>query len=256
MPHITGPDIGGGTKIGWNGLFLAAALAFLAGIVFATREDYREYLPLFLTGTWNTVVITASSLVVATVFASMTAVGTASPWQPIRWASYTYIELFRGTSLIVQLFWLYFSLPALGIHLPAVAVAIMGLGLNSGAYGAEFIRSACSAIPRQQFEAARVLGLDHASTLIFVIVPQVIVRLIPPWSTLSIQTLKGSALISLITIQDLTFFARMTNDRTMDSFRIYFIVMIIYFSIAMVISLSLALVENKFDKGGMQRKIR
>ncbi len=103
------------------------------------------------------------------------------PW-PLRWLAVAYIEVFRGTSALVQLFWLFFVLPHFGITLAPLNVAILTLGLNVGAYGAEVVRGAVSAVPRGQWEATVALNLTRMQALRRVVLPQAVVSMIPPWA--------------------------------------------------------------------------
>lgn len=115
------------------------------------------------------------------------------------------MEVFRGTSALVQLFWFYFVLPMFGMKLPALLVGIVVLGANAGAYGAEVVRGAILAVPAGQREAAVALNLTRARTIWRIILPQAVPAMLPPTGNLLIELLKNTALVSLITITDLTF---------------------------------------------------
>ena len=131
--------------------------------------------------------------------------GRASAHAALRLPCAAYIEFFRGTSLIVQLFWLYFVLPPLGVRLEAMTAAILGITLNYGAYGAEIVRGALGSVPQGQVQAARALGLSPWQVLRHVVAPQAMTIFVRPWGNLMIQLLKATSLVSLITIADLTF---------------------------------------------------
>src|SRR5262249_20686978 len=138
-----------------------------------------------------------------------------------RTVALVYVELFRGTSLVVQLFWLYYALPLVGISFDPITTGIAGLALNTGAYGSEIVRGALLAIPPQQHEAARALNFSHLHTLLHITMPQAIVEMMPAFGNLAIQNLKDTALVSLISIADLTFQAQSLRNITLDSARIY-----------------------------------
>src|SRR3546814_14619974 len=131
--------------------------------------------------------------------------------RPLRWLAISYIELFRGTSALVQLFWLFFVLPHFGLTLPPLTVAVVALGLNVGAYGAEVVRGAIDAVPRGQWEATIALNMSRIEALRKVILPQAVVALIPPWGNLFIDLLKPHPLAPLIPTGYLTFRAHPTN---------------------------------------------
>src|SRR3546814_7894014 len=95
-----------------------------------------------------------------------------------------YIELFRVTSALVQLFWLFFVLPEFGIRLSEMTVAVLGLGLNVGAYGAEVVRGAIQAVPKGQWEAATALNMSYPLAMRRIILPQAVVAMLPPWGNL------------------------------------------------------------------------
>src|SRR5689334_1653604 len=129
-------------------------LAFIAAIVATSYAGFRDFLPILLAGTLVTIEITAMSAVVAVACAIAAGLGKAYGALPLRWLAVAYIETFRGTSALVQLFWIFFVLPYFGISLTPMTAGVVGLGLNLGAYGAEVVRGAVQAVPRGQWEAA------------------------------------------------------------------------------------------------------
>jgi polar amino acid transport system permease protein len=166
----------------------------------------------------------------------------------IRWPCVAYIEFFRGTSLIVQLFWLYFVLPALGIRLEAMTVAILGIALNYGSYGSEVVRGAIESVPRGQVLAARALGLTPLQVLRSVVLPQAMTIFVRPWGNLMIQLLKATSLVSLITIADLTYRAYQMHQLTMRTFPIFGTVLLVYFAMAQVIAFATTQVDRHFGR--------
>ena len=160
-----------------------------------------------------------------------------------------YVEFFRGTSLLIQLFWLFFCLPLIGITLTPMTVAIVGLGLNVGAYGAEVVRGAVQAVARGQYEAATALNMSPSVTMRQVILPQALVAMLPPFGNLLIELLKGTALVSLITITDLTFRGAQLNVVTLRSMEIWGLVLIIYFVLAQILNLFVRYMEQRLSVG-------
>jgi polar amino acid transport system permease protein len=173
------------------------------------------------------------------------------PW-PLRWLAIVYIEIFRGTSALVQLFWLFFVLPHFGVTLAPLTVAILTLGLNVGAYGAEVVRGAVSAVPRGQWEATLALNFTRIQTLRRIVLPQALVAMIPPWGNLFIELLKATALVSLITISDLAFKAQEMNATTYRTVEIFSVVLVIYFALAVLITIGMQQLE-RFAARGLAR---
>lgn len=202
-----------------------------------------------LDGALVTVQITAMASVLAIICAAIAGLARLSRFRPVRMIAVTYVEFFRGTSALVQLFWLFFVLPAFGINLPPMVVAVIGLGLHIGAYGAEIVRSAVTAVPRGQREAAIALNMSPMLTMRRVILPQAAIAMLPPFNNLSIELLKATSLVSLITITDLTFKANVLNMATLRTAEIYTAVLVMYFVISMAITLTFRMVERRLSVG-------
>ena len=135
-----------------------------------------ELLPLLLEGAWVTVQVTFFGSLLAVALAIVAALGRLAPWPAVRWLAIGYIELFRGTSLLVQLFWLFFvlPLPPFNLELGAYTVAILGLGLHIGAYGAEVMRGAIGSVPKGQYEAALALNMTPFTRFRRIILPSIV----------------------------------------------------------------------------------
>jgi len=178
---------------------------------------------------------------------------TSAPW-PFKAVAVGYIEIFRGTSLLVQLFWLFYALPLLGVRFTPIFTGVLGLSLNIGAYGAEVVRGAVLAVPREQLEAAKALNLTPARTLRRIVLPQALVEMMPPFGNLAIQNLKDTALVSMITIGDLTFQAQQLRNMTLDSVPIYTLSLLLYFAMALVLMAFMRWLEHRVRHGGMVRR--
>lgn len=208
-----------------------------------------EFLPLLFDGMLITVTVTLQAAVLAVAVALIAGLGRLSSFAPLRWLAVTYVELFRGTSLLVQLFWLFYVLPHFGLTLPPLSVAVLALALNAGAYGAEIVRSAIQAVARGQYEAATALNMTRYQTMRQVILPQALVAMIPPFGNLFIELLKGTALVSLITITELAFRGAQLNVLTLRTMEIFSIVLVIYFLMAMVITAFMRGLERRLGAG-------
>ena len=147
-------------------------------------------------------------------------------------AATVYIEIFRGTSLLVQLFWIFFVLPLFGLTLDKFTAGFLAVGMNLGAYGAEVVRGAIQAVPRGQYEAALALNLSPARRMQRIILPQALLIMLPPWGNLFIELLKGTALVALISVADLMFQAKQINGYTFLSMEAFGSALVIYYVMA------------------------
>ncbi len=213
-----------------------------------------EYLRPLLQGAWVTIELTVFSTILGAICAFAFGIGKLSPNWAIKGFSIVYIEIFRGTSLLVQLFWLYFALPiagdAIGINLrlPPVAAGVLALGLNIGAYGAEVVRGAIQAVRPAQYEAARALNFTPRQALWRIALPQAIPEMMPSFGNLAVQNLKDTALASLISLGDLAFRAEQIRNFTQDSTTVYTIILLMYFGMALVLTAIMRLLERSVGR--------
>jgi polar amino acid transport system permease protein len=150
----------------------------------------------------------------------------------LRGTAITYIEIFRGTSLVVQLYWIFFVLPLFGLTIEKFTAGFLAVGMNIGAYGAELVRGGILSVPKGQWEAALALNMKPAQRMRRIILPQALVNMLPPWGNLMIELLKGTALVSLISVADLMFEARQINATTFLSAQIFGTALILYYLLA------------------------
>ncbi len=140
-----------------------------------------------------------------------------------------YIEIFRGTSLLVQLYWIFFVLPLFGLTLEKFTAGFIAVGMNLGAYGAELVRGGILSVPKGQWEAATALSMSPSQRMKRIIFPQAFLNMLPPWGNLLIELLKGTALVALISVADLMFVARKINGTTYLSAQVFSAALIIYY---------------------------
>lgn len=219
--------------------------------------SFTQYLGPLLDGVRVTAEVAVCAMAVSLVVALIVGLGRLSPRRPVRWLSSIYIEFFRGTSVLVQMFWIFFALPAFGVTLTPFTAGVVALGLNVGAYGGELVRGAVQAVPRGQVEAAIALNMSPTLRMRRVILPQAVVGLLPPLGNLMIELLKGTALVSLITLNDLTFQAQVLRSRTGATVTIFVLVLIFYFLMSGVITLVVRALERRVSRGldiGRQRR--
>lgn len=154
------------------------------------------------------------SLALATVLALVFGLMLLSSNPAVKGVAVVYVEFFRGTSLLVQLFWLFFVLPLFGITLEPFLTGFLAVGLNIGAYGAQLVQGAIRSVPRGQWEAAYALSMSPAKRMRRIIIPQALVIMLPAWGNLVIELLKSTALVALIAVPDLMFEAKQMNSST------------------------------------------
>lgn len=203
-----------------------------------------------LQGTWVTIQILVGASAVAIAVGLVVGLARVAPAWPLKWLAIAYIEFFRGTSLLVQLFWWFFVLPQFGIFLPALVVGIVGIGMNVGGYGAEVVRGAIQAVPKGQYEAATALNMSARVRMRRVILPQAFRSMLPPWGNLLIELLKGTSLVSLITIHDLTFMGNQLNVTLFRTIEIFSLVLVLYFILArFAITPAVRWLERRVSRG-------
>jgi polar amino acid transport system permease protein len=193
--------------------------------------------------------VTALAYVVAVIISFVAGLAKMAPWLPIRFLATLYVEVFRGTSAIVQVYFFFFVLPLVGFTLPALAAGVAALGLNFGAYGAEIVRAGIQGVDPGQREAAVSLNMSPVLTMRRVILPQAVVAMLPPFGNMIVEVLKATSLVSLITLGELTFRAQELNEVTADPIVIYSLVLLLYFIMAYPLTRVVRLVERRVTRG-------
>ncbi len=228
---------------------VTALLAFTAGLIVASFAGFREFLPGLLRGSLMTIQITFFGCALAVVMGVIAAMAKMYGRGPVRWVAVSYIEVFRGTSALVQLFWIFYVMPHFGINVSAFGAAVIALGLNVGAYGAEVVRGAINSVPRGQWEAAIALNMHPVTRMRRIIFPQAFLAMIPPWGNLFIELLKATALVSFISITELTFRAKQMNQTTLRTVEIFSLALVMYFIISLFITFFMRGLERRAARG-------
>lgn len=194
-----------------------------------------------------TLTVTVYSLLVAFVLAFLAGFGRLAKVRWIRMGTAVYVEVFRGTSLLVQLFWMYFALPMLlDVRVSAMAAAVIALGLNYGAYGSEVVRSSVLAVPKGQTEAGIALNMTYWQRMSRVILPQAWRMMLPAFGNLQIELLKGTSLVFMITLADVTYRGMILRSSEMSHQPAIFAwMLLIYFVIALPFTLLVRLFERR-----------
>lgn len=207
-------------------------------------EELQQLLTPLMRGTWVTIQLALASTVFGGILSFAAGIGKLSSNPMVKALSIAYIEVFRGTSLLVQMFWLYFALPLVGMRLDPTTAGILALSLNIGAYGAEVVRGALQAVPVGQYEAAVALNFTPRYTLWHISMPQALVEMMPPFGNLVVQNLKDTALVSLISLSDLTFRAQNVRNLTLESIPVFTATLLIYFALALVLMATMRRLEG------------
>ncbi|OQM76408.1 ectoine/hydroxyectoine ABC transporter permease subunit EhuC [Manganibacter manganicus] len=210
---------------------------------------WAGYIELILEGAVVTIKLTLMGSVLALVVAFIAGLGRLSRFFAVRALATAYIEFFRGTSIFVQLFWVYFVLPLFGITLTPLQAGVLGLGLNVGAYAAEVVRGAVQSIGKEQYEACTALNLGRWQGMRHVILPQAFLVMLPTFGNNAIELLKATSIVSLISLADLTFQAQVVRSQTGNTMVPFTTILVIYFALAMLITWGIRRLERRLSRG-------
>ncbi|WP_448952439.1 ectoine/hydroxyectoine ABC transporter permease subunit EhuC [Labrys neptuniae] len=208
-----------------------------------------SYLPALGRGALITAEITLASLAIGAFLAFLAGIVRVEGGRILSIIALCYTELFRGTSLLVQLFWFYYALPLVGFSFSPISTGILVLSMHVGAYGSEIVRAGLKSVPQQQHEAARALNFGPVHKLLHITLPQAIVEMMPAFGNLAIETLKLSSLVSFVSIADMTFRAQTLRNLTQDSATIYTLTLVGYFLMSLVIMLAMRFLERLVRRG-------
>jgi polar amino acid transport system permease protein/cystine transport system permease protein len=220
-------------------------------VTFWTRlvEVGPHFLPVLLAGFWISLQVALGAFLVALAGGLVLALLAASPLRPLRVAGWAYIELMRGTPALTQLFIIYFGLADLGLGMPPMAAAIVGLGMNGSAYLSQVYRAGLEAVDRGQQEAALSLGMVPAVVLQDVVLPQAVRIMVPPFCNYAIQLLKDTSLVSAVAAPEIMFRARNLVMETYLSMHVYLLVAAIYLAASIPLARLAARLERHLGRG-------
>lgn len=190
----------------------------------------------FMEAAWLVLLITVATIVLSWVFGLLAVLGKRSDFVILRGIASFYVWFIRGTPALIQVFIIYFGLPQLGINPSPFLAGVIALGLNSGAYVAEIIRSGLLAIPTGQFESSQALGMSHPETMVRIVLPQVFRIILPPLTNEAIAALKNTSLLSTITVVDLTLYAQTIISTTFRPFQFFIATAVIYLVLTTILT--------------------
>ncbi len=205
--------------------------------------------PELLAAAGVTLRVSAISFVLALIIGTVTGVIRSRAGGRLAFPIAAYVEFFRGTPLLVQLFFIYYGLPQIGITMDAWTAAIVGLGLNGGAYISEIVRGALAGIHRGQYDAAHALGFGWLQTIAWVVMPQALRTATPPLMNSFAALLKESSLVSILAITEMMNVANQVYSRTFRAFEIFAVVALMYFTMTFFVSQVSRLLERRLALG-------
>jgi polar amino acid transport system permease protein len=205
-----------------------------------------SFLPVLLRGALVTLEVTAASGLIAFVLAMLVGTARVSRVPALRAVATVYVEILRGTSALIQLFYLFFILPILGIEITPMEAAALGLGLTFSAYGAEIVRAGILGVDPGQWDAARALGMPRSLAFRRIIVPQAFATMFAPFGNLLVELLKSTSLVSLITLTDLTFAGAQVITSTGKPGQTWSAVLLLYFLMCFPLAQAVRSLEKRF----------
>ncbi|MCT8975359.1 amino acid ABC transporter permease [Clostridium sp. CX1] len=209
---------------------------------------FKESLPDLLSGLGVTIEITIVSLILASLLGLLFGMMSISSNKALKGMARAYVDIIRGTPLIVQAFFIYFGIPgALGIKIPAFTAGVVAISLNAGAYMVEIFRAGIMAVDKGQMEAARSLGLPHRKTMRLIILPQAVRKMVPAFINQFIISLKDTSLLSVIGIRELTQSGEIIIASNYRAFETWAFVAIFYFVIIMLLT---------YASRGLERRLK
>jgi polar amino acid transport system permease protein len=234
-------------------IVLVGALVLLIGSTGRVDLDFLgTWAPLILGGIPLTIAVSVVSIIFATLFAIVGALGRLSRSAPIYAAATLYVSLVRGTPLIVQIFFVYLALPEFGIVLPAFVAGCLALSFNYGAYMTEIFRAGIQAIPRGQVEAAASLGMTERHTMRRIVLPQAIRIVIPAIGNEFIAMIKDSALVSFVALQELFWRARTVGSAHFQTFSTLVLAALVYWALTIFFSVFQERLEKRMAESDVR----
>jgi polar amino acid transport system permease protein len=213
-----------------------------------SRNDLAEYLPILAKGALVTVEVFACALVVATLLGLAWALMRVSKMRALSGFSKVLINIVRGIPILVQLFYIYFVFPEIGIQLSAFEAGVIGLGFAYSCYMAEVFRAGIEAVDAGQVEAAQSLGMSRALILWRVVLPQAFKIALPPYGNTCIMLLKDTSQTSIITVAELSFEGRLIASSTFKNTEIFTLVAVWYLAMCVPLILLVGRLEKKFGR--------
>jgi polar amino acid transport system permease protein len=210
-------------------------------------SDAREFLPILLQGLWLTILVTVGSLLLSTLLGLIWALMRVSGVRALQWLAKSIVNVIRGIPIIVQLFYIYFVMPELGVTLTALQAAIIGLGIAYSAYQAENFRAGIEAIDKGQVEASESLGMGWTLMMRRVVLPQAVRIILPPYGNTMIMMLKDSSQASTITVAELALKGSLIASSTFKYTTVFTLVAALYLVMSIPLILLVGWLERRMQ---------
>lgn len=208
-------------------------------------------IPKLLEGTAVTIELTVIAIAMGVLMGIPVALGRVYGNKAIYAFCTFFVEIIRGTPLLTQLFILYFGLPSIGIMLSPFLAALIGMGINSAAYQAEYFRGAIQSVKKEQLIAAYSLGMKQNQTIRYIVLPQMFRLVIPSWSNELIYLLKYSSMAYMIQAPEIMSQGRLIASRNFRTFEVFIVVALIYLILVLVLSKILDIMERRLSIPGL-----
>lgn len=240
-------------RLGWGIL-----IALLAGFVLISLNVEIDFIaratPFILEGIWITLIVSAASIVLATLLAAIGALGRLSSNAIINAIASFYVSFFRGTPLILQLLVWYLALPQVGLIFDPIYCAIGALGMNYGAYMTEIFRAGIQAVPLGQREAAAALGMSSRTAFLRIVAPQAFRIIVPAIGNDFVAMLKDSALASTVALQEIVWRARNVGQKEFKTLQTFIIAAMIYWALTIIFSGFQNRIERRLAAGDRNKE--
>jgi polar amino acid transport system permease protein len=205
----------------------------------------EKSVPLLATGLLMTLKISSLAMLIGLVLGAALGLASMSRFAPARWFVRGYVDFIRGTPLLIQIFLVYFALPVIGINLPEFWAGVIALSLNAAGFLAEIVRAGIGSIEKGQAEAARSIGMQHHQILFHVLLPQSLRSVVPPATNEMITLVKGSALLSVISVYELTRAGQAVIAVHFAPFEIFVLIALYYYLTVSLLAWASRWVERK-----------
>lgn len=209
-------------------------------------EAVIDFFPLLMQGLWVTIMVTVLGIILAMVVAFAAGLAGLSRNGWIRIPSSIFVEVIRGSGLLVQMFWFFYALPAFGVQMTPLMAGVLALGLNEGAYAAEVVRGTIRSRPKGQTEAAIALGMKPSLRMRRILVPQSIPAMLPAFGNVMVDLLKNTSLVSLVTVSDLTWRAMTARTVTGATVELFLTILVLYYILSLLLGWLTRWLERRF----------
>lgn len=216
---------------------------------------WGEFVGPLANGALTTLIVFFGSILIATVGGVIVGSLRLSRFAVVRGVAWLYVEFFRGVSVIVLIFWAFYVLPLLGVYLSTMVTAWLVIGLNQSAFIAEIVRGGIQSVPTGQVEASIAINLSPWARFRYIVFPQALPIMIPPYANHMVSTLKETAVVSLIGLADMTFRANELRMREGFSLELFVSIGLVYLVLAYLLTLGTAWLERKTQVGPLKKAL-